>query len=193
MHHGESTEDDSWGDFCISADHLDMWQQLLRHLYGDKAEAAADNVLVALWVTAARCESRNSLLCLRLRCLIESCFVPKERLRVLPGNYHIITVDVPEWSEEWSAVQMCPERYIQKVSEGENVLLNLLPVCVTKCRTREVMWAEHALSLLGGTVFWKRRVRVSFGLSVGYLRGSPRLSAAMHPDHKLSADGSIEQ
>ena len=47
---------------------------------------------------------------------------------------------------------MCPEPYRVKVSICESLLLQLLPDLKTMGRTREVIWTEQALCLLGGTL-----------------------------------------
>ena len=152
MKHGESTEDECWGDFCLAAATRDTWRERLLQQWGDEVQEKLEYLRVALWVTAARCSDQNSLVCLRMIRFIESCFIPKERLRLLPGNFLIVSVEVPEWSEEWSAAQMCPEPYRVKVSICESLLLQLLPDLKTMGRTREVIWTEQALCLLGGTL-----------------------------------------
>ena len=152
MQYGEPAEDECWADFCVPAATLDNWHQLLLQHFGQDADQKAQSLRWALWWTAARCEDKDSLLCLRLLRLIGSCFLPREAIRVLPGDHLIIPVCVPEWCEEWSAVQMSPGRYLETVSNGESVLLKLLPDLTACCRSREVTWTEQALSLLGGTI-----------------------------------------
>ena len=152
MTHGESREDECWGDFCVDAATRDTWRQILVKQLGDDLEEKLEYVRMALWVTAARCSDQNSLVCLRLIRLIESCFIPPERMRFLPGNFLIVSVEVPEWCEEWSAAQMCPEPYRVKVLICESLLLQLLPDLKTIGRSREVIWTEQALCLLGGTL-----------------------------------------
>ena len=155
MLYGESVNDESWADFCIVGQKLDWMQQLLYEQHGHAAKAAVEPLRWALWWSAARCDAwhahEDMVTCLRLQRLFGSCFLPREALRTLPGDFLVIPVHVPVWNEEWERVQCEARDHVSMVEDGEQFLLDFFHYFRSGLELRESLWVERALAILAGT------------------------------------------
>eukprot|EP00435_Cladocopium_sp_Y103_P021360 s448_g5.t1 len=162
--HEEFRQETLWLQ-VVHASCLESLQQVLHAQHGNESKQAVETVRWALWWTAARCDdiggTHDMLLCLRLQRLLGSCYIPREAMRVLPGDFLVIPVHIPVWSDEWNGVQCAALLHIPKIEKGEKILLHLLPAVRSCLGLREVHWTERALSSLAGTL--EMLQAVSFG------------------------------
>ena len=156
MQYGESSDDASWADFCMSAASLDAVQQVLSEEHGNDARLAVEALRWPLWWSAARCEAlganEDMVTCLRMQRLLGSAVLPREAMRILPGDFLVVPVHIPVWNDEWDRVRFEAHEHLAEVEKGQEVLLMLLPSLQSRLGLREVVWIERALAILGSTV-----------------------------------------